>query len=112
MRPVDFRWDYRDAYFDYDPETHERTAVTKDGSRKRNRFHHGLIAQEVKSVSDSLGIDFAGYQDHKVNGGGDVLTIGYSENSLHHSLNLCKNYPQKMQHSEQDLMLLDFDHKY
>ena len=69
----------RDDYFDYDPETHERTAVTKDGSRKRNRYHHGLIAQEVKSVSDSLGIDFAGYQDHKVNGGGDVLSIGYTE---------------------------------
>ena len=79
LRPVDFRWDYRDDYFDFDPETHERTAVTKDGSRKRTRFHHGLIAQEVKSASDSLGIDFAGYQDHKVNGGGDVLTIGYSE---------------------------------
>ena len=79
LRPVDFRWDYRDAYFDFDPETNERTAVTKDGSRKRNRFHHGLIAQEVKLVSDKLGVDFAGYQDHKVNGGGDVLTIGYTE---------------------------------
>jgi len=79
LRPVDFRWDYRDDYFDYDPETNERTAVTKDGSRKRNRYHHGLIAQEVKSASDSLGIDFAGYQDHKVNGGGDVLSIGYTE---------------------------------
>ena len=79
LRPVDFRWDIRDDYFDFDPETNERTAVTKDGSRKRNRFHHGLIAQEVKSASDSLGIDFAGYQDHKVNGGGDVLTIGYTE---------------------------------
>ena len=79
LRPVDFRWDYRDAYFDFDPETNERTAVTKDGSRKRNRFHHGLIAQEVKAASDSLGVDFAGYQDHKVNGGGDVLSIGYTE---------------------------------
>ena len=79
LRPVDFRWDIRDDYFDYDPETNERTAVTKDGSRKRNRFHHGLIAQEVKLVSDTLGVDFAGYQDHKVNGGGDVLTIGYTE---------------------------------
>ena len=40
---------------------------------------HDLINSLIKSVSDSLGIDFAGYQDHKVNGGGDVLTIGYSE---------------------------------
>ena len=79
LRPVDFRWDYREDYFDRDPETNEITAVTKDGSRKRNRYHHGLIAQEVKSASDSLSIDFAGYQDHKVNGGGDVLSIGYTE---------------------------------
>ena len=79
LRPVDYRWDYREAYFDYDPETHEATAVTKDGSRKRNRFHHGLIAQEVKEVADSQGVDFAGYQDHKVNGGGDKLTLGYDE---------------------------------
>ena len=79
LRPVDFRWDYREDYFDRDPETNEITSVTKDGSRKRNRYHHGLIAQEVKSASDSLSIDFAGYQDHKVNGGGDVLSIGYTE---------------------------------
>ena len=71
--------DYREAYFDYDPETHEATPVTKDGSRKRNRFHHGLIAQEVKEVADAQGVDFAGYQDHKVNGGGDKLTLGYGE---------------------------------
>ena len=25
------------------------------------------------------GVDFGGYQDHKVNGGEDVLTIAYSE---------------------------------
>ena len=79
LRPVDYRWDYREAYFDYDPETHEATPVTKDGSRKRNRFHHGLIAQEVKEVADAQGVDFAGYQDHKVNGGGDKLTLGYGE---------------------------------
>ena len=79
LRPVDFRWDYREAYFDFDPETHEPTPVPKDGSRKRNRFHHGLIAQEVKEVADAQGVDFAGYQDHKVNGGNDVLTIGYTE---------------------------------
>lgn len=94
LRPVDFRWDYRDDYVDYvereeeylDPDgrTAKRTAVSavrreKDGSRKRARFHHGLIAQEVKAVMDAQGIDFGGYQDHKVNGGADVLTLGYEE---------------------------------
>ena len=79
LRPVDFRWDYRESYYDYEPETHERTSVPKDGSRKRNRFHHGLIAQEVKEVIDNTGNDFGGYQDHKVNGGEDQLTLGYEE---------------------------------
>ena len=51
----------------------------KSHHRKRTRFHHGLIAQEVKSVMDDLGVDFGGYQDHKINGGADVLTIGYAE---------------------------------
>jgi hypothetical protein len=89
LRPVDFRWDYRENYFDkveteivVDGETVTTTtlqAVPKDGSRKRNRKHHGLIAQEVKQVMDAHGVDFAGYQDHSINGGNDVLSIGYSE---------------------------------
>ncbi len=69
LRPVDFRWDMREDYIEQ----------VKDGSKKRDRFHHGLIAQEVKSTMDNLNVDFAGYQDHKINGGKDVLTIGYEE---------------------------------
>jgi hypothetical protein len=53
--------------------------ITHDGSKKRSRFHHGLIAQEVKAVLDSKGIDFGGFQDHSVKGGDDVLSIGYEE---------------------------------
>lgn len=86
LRPVDFRWDYRDAYFDseeYEGEdgtTQTRLVpVPKDGSRKRNRFHHGLIAQEVKAAMDAAGVDFGGYQDHGHNGGDDVLSVGYVE---------------------------------
>lgn len=69
LRPVDFRWDYRE---DYDWQE-------KDGSKKRARFHHGLIAQEVRAVCDELGVDFGGYQDHAINGGKDVKSIGYAE---------------------------------
>lgn len=69
LRPVDFRWDYREDY----------KGIEKDGSKKRKRYHHGLIAQEVKAVIDELGIDFGGYQDHKLNGGKDVLSVGYTE---------------------------------
>lgn len=58
LRPVDFRWSYREQH-----------------GQKGVRFHHGLIAQEVLES----GFNFGGVQDHKVNGGQDVLTIGYTE---------------------------------
>jgi len=91
VQAVDFRWNYRDDYFDSveedvtDPETQVVTKVRKlvpipnDGSKKRTRFHQGVISQQVKEVMDELGVDFAGYQDHTVKGGCDVLTIGYTE---------------------------------
>jgi hypothetical protein len=50
-----------------------------DGTHKRSRYHHGIIAQEIAEVIAESGVDFGGYQDHKVNGGEDVLTIAYSE---------------------------------
>jgi hypothetical protein len=78
LRPVDFKWDYRDDYFDYDEEGN-LVKLPKDGTKKRTRYHHGLIAQDVKQVCDELGLDFGGYQDHAVNNGCDVKTIGYEE---------------------------------
>jgi hypothetical protein len=102
LRPVDFKWDIRE---DYRPEapakpstdaTNEEKAaykiaqdkwledvklanITHNGFKKRKRFHHGLIAQEVKAVLDAKNIDFGGFQDHSLNGGDDVLSIGYDE---------------------------------
>jgi hypothetical protein len=78
LRPVDFKWDYRDAYREIDADGNI-VNHPKDGSRKRNRFHHGLIAQEVKMACEAIGVDFGGYQDHSVNGGEDVMSIGYEE---------------------------------
>jgi hypothetical protein len=102
LRPVDFKWDMREDYRAKAPKSPEQDAteeekaaykvakdkwledvklanITHDGSKKRTRFHHGLIAQEVKAVLDAKGIDFGGFQDHSVKGGDDVLTIGYEE---------------------------------
>ncbi len=78
LRPRDFKWDYRDDYTKVN-EDGSITKLEKDGTKKRNRYHHGLIAQEVKSVMEDLNIDFGGFQDHKVNDGNDVLSIGYTE---------------------------------
>jgi hypothetical protein len=86
LHPVDFKWDYREDY----NELVESTDISgnksftlvkhpKDGSKVRGRYHHGLIAQEVKATLDTLGVDFGGYQDHSVKGGKDVLSIGYDE---------------------------------
>jgi len=69
LRPVDFKWDLREDY----------KGAVKDGSKTRSRYHHGLIAQEVKSVCQASGVDFGGFQDHSFNGGQDVLSIGYDE---------------------------------
>lgn len=102
LRPVDFKWDMREDYRLEKPKKPKEDAseeeknayeiaiaeyaskwklsdITHDGSKKRNRFHHGLIAQEVKALLDSKGIDFGGFQDHKIAGGDDVLSIGYIE---------------------------------
>lgn len=69
LRPVDYRWDMRE---DYKKEGESLANVVKDGSKKRNRFHHGFIAQELPS-------DFGGVQDHKTGGGDDVMSVGYDE---------------------------------
>lgn len=90
LRPVDYKWDMRDDYIvvseieGQDDEgnatiTPVVTHLERDGSKTRNRYHHGFIAQEVAQLIESTGIDFGGYQDHLLEGGCDVKTIGYDE---------------------------------
>lgn len=115
LRPVDFKWDYRDDYRQSAAEApkapelpsvkadeaekeaykaalivfnaqktewqekNKLSNVVRDGSKKRSRYHQGLIAQEVKAACDAAGVEFGGYQDHSVKGGDDVLSIGYEE---------------------------------
>lgn len=98
LRPVDYKWDIRLDYApsppplvgpDATPE--EREAYTQavqeyifkskpenlvhDGTHKRSRYHHGLIAQEV----GALGVDFGGYQNFEVNGGEALQAVVYEE---------------------------------
>jgi hypothetical protein len=94
LRPVDYKWDRRSAYYVYETKVerveteegvveHEYPSLvrrdTPDGTHKGKRYHHGLIAQEVEEVIKETGVDFGGFQDHKINGGNDVLSIGYEE---------------------------------
>lgn len=73
-----FRFNYRDNYSNIDEKGNIKT-IDNDGSKAGNRYHNGVIAQDVKKLSDDLNIDFAGYQDHSINGGSDIKTIGYQE---------------------------------
>ncbi len=68
LRPVDFRWRVRPEH-----------AAPGTASATRPRFHHGLLAQDVRAVIEKSGIDFGGFQDHALAGGEDVLSLGYDE---------------------------------
>ncbi len=77
LRPRKYRMNSREAYFE---EGKERDfTAPNDGSKARKRPHYGLVAQEVKEVMNELGVDFAGYLDSKMDGGEDVLSLGYTE---------------------------------
>ena len=77
LRPRSFQMNSREQYF-AEKDKRDYTAQN-DKSKAGKRPHYGLIAQEVKEVLDEMNVDFAGYQDHKVNGGEDVLSLGYTE---------------------------------
>ncbi|CAB4189601.1 Intramolecular chaperone auto-processing domain containing protein [uncultured Caudovirales phage] len=72
LRPVDYKWDYRDSY----RTNNSINNITTDGTHLRNRFHHGFIAQEVNETCNNT---FGGYQDHSVANGEDCCTLGYTE---------------------------------
>ena len=94
LNPVQGVWDFRDDYYEEyevqigtsenDEPVYEtrRRAIDKDGSKKRNRLHQWFIAQEVVALLDKLGIDSDTtglIQNHAVQGGADVYTLGYDE---------------------------------
>lgn len=87
LKPRRYKMNPREAYFQTIENTEmiSENIVTNDytapndGSKARKRPHYGLVAQEVKQAMNELDIDFAGYLDSKVDGGEDVLSLGYTE---------------------------------
>lgn len=56
--------------------------VKKDipaGSMTRNRWHHGVSAQQLGNALEKLGVDSGIYQDSTINGGADVKSASYIE---------------------------------
>lgn len=54
---------YNKRYQNY-LENSDINKIEHTGEKKRNRYHHGFIAQEVETLIQNTGIDFGGYQDH------------------------------------------------
>jgi hypothetical protein len=90
LQPRMYRWDFRESYRSPKPaadapkeewdawrEANKLSNLTHDGTYKRSRFHQGLIAQEVKSVMDSMGVEFGGFRDSEVNGGDAQMGLEY-----------------------------------
>lgn len=77
LTPRQFKMNSRELYFEQGKQ--RDFTATNDGSKAGKRFHQGFVAQEVKKVIEEMNVDFAGYQDHKINGGEDVLSLGYTE---------------------------------
>ncbi len=77
LRPRKYRMNSREAYFEQGKE--RDFTATNDGSKAGKRPHYGLVAQEVKEAMNELNVDFAGYLDSKIDGGEDVLSLGYAE---------------------------------
>lgn len=89
IRPVDYKLDLREAYHERidtvevvevdgkQVEQIKRVVIEhpKDGSKRRNRFHHGFIAQEVQAT----GFEFCGVKDGKISGNRDVYSIVHEE---------------------------------
>lgn len=92
LQPRMYRWDMREFYRSEKPgtdateeewnawrEANKLANLTPDGTHKRNRFHQGLVAQEVKAVMDSMGVDFGGFRDSEVNGGEPKMGLEYTQ---------------------------------
>jgi len=90
LQPRMYRWDFRESYRSPKPaadapkeewdawrEANKLSNLTHDGTHKRSRFHQGLVAQEVKAVMDSMGVDFGGFRDSEVNGGDAQMGLEY-----------------------------------
>ena len=78
LRPVDFKYNYRDAYIIINKDGTE-TYLPNDSSKANKKYSHGFIAQEVKAIMDAKSLEFGGFNDMKESGGKDILSLGYTE---------------------------------
>jgi len=78
LRPVDYKYNYRDSYRVVNPDGSE-SYLLNDGSKTHKEYNHGFIAQEVKKIMEEKSLEFGGLNDLNKIGGKDMLYIGYTE---------------------------------
>ena len=78
LRPVDYKYNYRDSYRVINPDGTE-TYLLNDGSKTQKEYKHGFIAQEVKKIIEEKKLEFGGLNDLNKTGGKDILYMGYTE---------------------------------
>jgi hypothetical protein len=78
LRPVDFNYNYREAYRIINKDGSE-SYLPNDSTKASKKYSHGFIAQEIKAIMDSKSLEFGGFNDMKENGGKDILSLGYTE---------------------------------
>ena len=78
LRPVDYKYNYRDSYRVINPDGSENYLLN-DGSKTHKEYNHGFIAQEVKKIMEEKSLEFGGLNDLNKIGGKDMLYIGYTE---------------------------------
>ena len=78
LRPVDYKYNYRDSYRVINPDGTE-SYLLNDGSKTQKEYKHGFIAQEVKKIIEEKKMEFGGLNDLNNSGGKDILYIGYTE---------------------------------
>lgn len=68
----------RTTKFGLDFIKHLKPVDFKYYNSNSDRFHHGVIAQDLEKLKD-IGYDFGGLDNPKYNGGEDVYSVGYTE---------------------------------
>ena len=78
LKPVQYKWNYREDYKVQDADGNI-IQLPNDGSKKRNRFHNGFLAQDIQQTVQELNTDWAGLKHGVVSGGTDVYNLDYNE---------------------------------
>lgn len=65
LNPVEFKWDKRQKYYQYDEDGNVTSKPSPDGTHKEDQPFFGFLAQEVQEVVNSTGFTDSVIVDHE-----------------------------------------------